>query len=132
MKQGLGADADPKVFDMTAFALRLTTAANGVSLLHGRTADGTWREVFGRPVIGVTNGVHMPTWIGPNVRGLLEAQGVYLTHETRMDVKRESRPDWGGASKLKDDELWKAHLAQKKALLEFAERRLREQRARHG
>lgn len=128
LKLGLGADGDSKVFDMTAFALRLTTAANGVSRLHGKTADKTWRKIFGRPVIGVTNGVHMPTWIGPRVRALLTKQA----RELPVDAPEGQRPDWQAAFNLKDEELWLAHKQQKKALIEFAERKLREQRARHG
>ena len=39
LKLGLDSIADKKVFDMTAFGLRLSRAANGVSLLHGKTAN---------------------------------------------------------------------------------------------
>mgnify|MGYP000293651899 CR=1 FL=1 len=39
LELGLGVDGDPKQFDMTAFALRTTCKANGVSQLHGRVAD---------------------------------------------------------------------------------------------
>ena len=75
LKLGLDSSGNPEVFDMTAFALRLTNAANGVSLLHGRTADKTWHKVAQRTVTGVTNGVHMPTWVGPEMRSLFEQLG---------------------------------------------------------
>lgn len=134
LKLGRGADGSSKVFDMTAFALRLSSQANGVSLLHGRTADGTWNEIAGYPVIGVTNGVHMPTWLGTSVRGLLESKGLQFQPETRVDVKKDEgdRPDWHGASALDDIALWDAHNTQKRATLAFIEERLREQHARHG
>lgn len=133
LKLGLGADADPKVFDMTAFALRHTTGANGVSLLHGQTADKTWRKIAGRKVLGVTNGVHMPTWLGPQVRTLLESNGAEFQFGTRIKVKEETgRPAWDSILKADDKQIWEAHKAQKVALLEFVERRLRTQHARHG
>ncbi len=134
LKLGLDADADPKVFDMTAFALRHTTGANGVSLLHGQTADKTWRKIAGRKVLGVTNGVHMPTWLGSQVKALFEAKGAEFKFETKLAIKgaEHGRPAWDVVLDLDDKQLWEAHKAQKVALLEFVEERLRGQHARHG
>jgi alpha-glucan phosphorylase-like protein len=72
---GLGVDNDPGQFDMTAFSLRLTSGANAVSRLHGQTANGTWHAVTQRPILGITNGVHGPTWIGQPIVQLLEGLG---------------------------------------------------------
>ncbi|HOC31250.1 MAG: glycosyltransferase family 1 protein [Armatimonadetes bacterium] len=133
LEMGLGADGDPGVFDMTAFALRNSRMANGVSLLHGQTADKTWREIAGFPVIGVTNGVHMPTWIGPEMKKVFAAQGAEFGEDTRMELTSgANRPTWEGISNVPDRDLWQAHLAQKRAMIEFAKRRLYVQHARHG
>lgn len=132
-KLALGADGDPNVFDMTAFALRHSNAANGVSLLHGETADKTWRKIFGKKVIGVTNGVHMPTWLGSEMRAVLENAGANFSRDTHVDLDiTEDRPNWAGAMKINDKELWEAHLMQKQQMVEFLRERLRTQHARHG
>ncbi len=123
LKKGLGADHDPNVFDMTAFALRHSRAANGVSLLHGETADATWREIAGYPVQGITNGVHMPTWLGPEIAA--------LSASPKVD-EGEDRPDWLGAFSIPDRDLWAAHQAQKQALIEFARAKIFRQQERHG
>lgn len=130
LKLGRGADADPGVFDMTALALRHTSRANGVSLLHGRTADKSWRAIHGRPIIGVTNGAHMPTWLGTEMGRLYGAAG--LTEKTALPEGNEERPDWTQAHNVNSEDLWEAHRAQKRRLIAWAQEHLFEMRARHG
>ncbi len=66
-------------FGMTQAALRLSRSANGVSARHGGVARTMWTELWpGRaaeaiPIGHVTNGVHVRTWMGPEMRGLLSA-----------------------------------------------------------
>ncbi len=118
------------IFDLTALALRLSRLQNGVSLLHGKTADGTWRKVAGQEVIGLTNGVHMPTWLGPEMRTLMERSGASFAERTNFDKLEQS--DWRGILKAPDEEVWAAHQAQKARLVAFANQRMFEQHARHG
>ena len=134
LKLGLDSHADTAVFDMTASALRQTKAANGVSLLHGKTADKTWRKVAGRKVIGVTNGVHMPTWIGPEMSDLFQTEGVCLDPVLMCFTTRgrNGRGRWADAESIDDEALWEAHLAQKRRLVAFARERLFQQHARYG
>lgn len=125
--------AGPGVFDMTAYALRHTSNANGVSLLHGNTADKTWRKAAGYPVVGVTNGVHMPTWLGPEIACLYASQNGNLDQATDLQVdEHQDRPQWPGAFHIPDEELWQAHQKQKASLIEWAQARLFAQHARHG
>jgi starch phosphorylase len=66
-------------FGLTPLALRVTAHANAVSKLHGEVAREMWAGLWpGRPVpIGhVTNGVHLGTWIAPELRELLRDAGV--------------------------------------------------------
>ena len=58
---------------MTAFVLRHAVAANAVSKLHAQTATETWQELAGHPIEAITNGVHVPTWMGRPVRRLIKA-----------------------------------------------------------
>ncbi len=53
-------------FNMTVGALRLSRAANAVSQLHAETARRMWAGVAGASEIqGITNGIHVPTWVDP-------------------------------------------------------------------
>jgi starch phosphorylase len=65
-------------FGVTQFALRLSRIANGVSARHGEVAREMWQELWPDrpvddvPITHVTNGVHIPTWIGGPMRELLD------------------------------------------------------------
>ena len=130
LELGVGVEGDRSEFDMTAFSLRLTRRANAVSQLHAATADATWRGVSPREIIGITNGVHMPSWIG-------HAMGETLSGSLRadldnLDAEGERGRFWERLDKLPTDELWETHQRQKLELAIFARRRLRNQFARHG
>jgi starch phosphorylase len=130
LELGVGVEGDRSQFDMTGFSLRLTRAANAVSQLHARTADATWREVAPQPIVGVTNGVHMPSWIG-------HAMGETLEHYVRadldnLDAEGERGSFWERLDQVPNDALWKSHQRQKLELAIFARGRLRNQFARHG
>jgi starch phosphorylase len=129
LDMGLGVDGDAGQFDMTAFALRSTSNANGVSKLHGRVANETWTPIVDHPVLGITNGVHAPTWVGRPMRKVLAELGGDLDHQER---EREADRFWERMNLVDDRDLWKAHLQQKAALQEYARIRLRRQFARHG
>ncbi len=64
---------DPAVFNMAVMGMRLAQRVNGVSELHGQVSrsmfTGLWPgfdddEV---PISSVTNGVHAPTWVAPEL-----------------------------------------------------------------
>ena len=112
---------------MTAFVLRHAVDANAVSQLHGRTATETWQELAGHPIGAITNGVHVPTWLGRPVRRLVKAAiGVALGEDL-------AGPEaLSGLGSLQDEELWAAHQQQKRELTGFLEGRLARQLARHG
>ncbi|MDK0522314.1 alpha-glucan family phosphorylase [Streptomyces sp. ML-6] len=64
---------EPGLFNMAVMGLRLAQRANGVSTLHGAVG----REMFAGlwpgfdpaevPITSVTNGVHAPTWVAPEI-----------------------------------------------------------------
>jgi len=112
---------------MTAFVLRHATGANAVSQLHGATATDTWQDLAGHPIDAITNGVHVPTWLGRPVRRLVQrAIGVPLG----VDMKGpDALATLGG---IDDEELWAAHQQQKREMAGFLEGRLARQFARHG
>lgn len=118
-------------FNLTALAVRTSSWANGVSKLNGKVASDMWRhlypEVEGDPIIGLTNGVHARTWLGPETQKLLRR---------RFDLHWEDRllstDGWSAIHDIPDKEVWSTHQAQKQRLGRFVRSRLREQYARHG
>jgi starch phosphorylase len=126
---GRGADGDPSQFDMTAFSLRLTMGANAVSQLHAETANGTWTTIPGHPILGITNGVHAPTWVGQPLSQLFETIGGDLDD---LDDEEPEGRFWERLDRISDEKLWDRHKEQKLALAYFARRRLLNQLARHG
>jgi starch phosphorylase len=128
LELGRGPTDDPDApFDMTAFVLRHAADANAVSRLHAVTATETWQELAGHEIRAITNGVHVPTWLGRPVRGVLQRAigmplGVDLAGAAPLDALDEMR----------DEDLWAAHLQQKREMIGFIEGRLARQFARHG
>ena len=126
---GLGVERDGSQFDMTAFSLRLTSGANAVSQLHGRTANATWQGVMPHEILGLTNGVHTPSWIGQPMRDALER---YTSADLDAMDDQPSERFWERISAIPDEDLWESHQRQKLELSIFARGRLRNQFARHG
>jgi starch phosphorylase len=124
---GRGMDNDANQFDMTAFSLRDTMGANAVSHLHAQTANSTWRDVPGHPILGITNGVHPPSWVGEPFRRLYEQIGGDLDN-----IDASDNPFWERIHDLPNNQVWEAHRRQKLELAFFCRRRLQSQFARHG
>ncbi|MFB7912942.1 alpha-glucan family phosphorylase [Streptomyces sp. NPDC056061] len=64
---------EPGLFNMAVMGLRLAQRANGVSTLHGQVSRemfaGLWPgfDAAEVPITSVTNGVHAPTWVAPEI-----------------------------------------------------------------
>jgi starch phosphorylase len=99
-------------FGLTPLALRLSAAANGVSELHGEVAREMWAPLWPgeEPRIGhVTNGVHLGTWLAPELEQLLRTVG----------VRPWAPPDegnWDATYQLDNTELWQVHASLKARL----------------
>ncbi len=94
-------------FVMTPLGIKMSRSANGVSRRHGEVARQMWQPLFPeRPVdtvpIGhVTNGVHLPTWMAPPTRELLDS------HLGDGWVTRAADPQtWAAVDDIPDAELW--------------------------
>jgi glycogen phosphorylase len=117
-------EAPDEPFGVTQVALRLSRAANAVSRRHGDVARAMWQPLWpgrasaGVPINHVTNGVHIPTWIGTPMRELLDRQ---LGHDWST---RASRPEtWAPVQEIPDDELWDARERQRAELVGFVRER---------
>src|SRR5262249_43572393 len=68
---------DPGVFNMAVMGIRLAQRVNGVSRLHGQVSRamfaGLWPgfDTSEVPIGSITNGVHTPTWVAPEMGALL-------------------------------------------------------------
>jgi starch phosphorylase len=125
-----GVDGDARQLDMTAMSLRLSNAANAVSKLHAVTANNTWQGLGNKQILAVTNGVHMPTWVGQPMGEVFRR---YLGAELdNVDARNVAERFWERTDQIPDMDLWEAHQRQKLELMIFARNRLRHQFARHG
>ncbi|MDD1677952.1 MAG: alpha-glucan family phosphorylase, partial [Methanomicrobiales archaeon] len=111
----LGADPkDPEnTFNMTALALRLSGRRNAVSREHQIVARKMWRPLWpGKeeeeiPLDYITNGVHLPTWLAPNMElALDERLGRFYSHW--LD-DHDSATIWELVHEIPDQLLWRAH-----------------------
>jgi starch phosphorylase len=103
-------------FGLTPLALRLSAYANGVSELHGEVAREMWLSVRPdgeQPIEHVTNGVHLGTWIAPELAGLLADAGVRVSAPPAWG-------DWDAARRVDRDELWRTHAALKQRVAQLA------------
>jgi len=118
-------------FCMTVLGLRIARRANAVSALHGEVSRAMWTGLFpGKtedsvPIGHITNGVHVPTWLAPQMFRLYDRHLGTGWHEH----SGESRI-WEGIENVDDGELWETHLSLKARLLEFVRRAALEQAER--
>jgi starch phosphorylase len=132
---GLGRDGGGyhEQFCLTVLGLRLSRRANAVSALHGEVSRSMWTGLYpGKPEdavpIGhITNGVHVPTWLAPQMFRL------YDRHLGTGWPQHSSEPrTWENIENVNDGELWETHLSLKSRLLEFVRRRAIEQSERRS
>ena len=124
---------DQEPFGVTQAALRMSRAANGVSRRHGEVARSMWQALWPEraadevPIGHVTNGVHVPTWVGGPMRGLLDR------HLGQDWTERVAEPElWSGAQEIPGDELWQARERQRRELIEFVRQRSTQDRLLRG
>ena len=118
-------------FVMTLVGLKLSRRANAVSSLHGEVSRAMWKGLVpGKseelvPIGHITNGVHVPTWLAPQMHKLYERHlgAGWQTHGS------EAR-SWQGIDEVDDAELWETHLSLKAQLIDFVRRRAIEQAER--
>ena len=111
-------------FGMTTFSLRMSRSANGVSRRHGAVAREMWRGLWPEraleavPITHVTNGVHLPSWVGAPMRRLLDR---HLGEDWRRQASDVAT--WEALDRVPDSELWAARREQRAELVEFVRER---------
>ncbi|GAA2644712.1 alpha-glucan family phosphorylase [Streptomyces vastus] len=119
---------EPNLFNMAVMGLRLGQRANGVSLLHGHVSremfSGLWPgfdpdEV---PITSVTNGVHAPTWVAPEVFRLGARQIGAQRTEDAMTVGASDR--WDAVAEIPDQDIWELRRVLREQLVTEVRKRL--------
>jgi starch phosphorylase len=122
-----------ETFCMTVLALKNSRHANGVSAIHGDISRRMWHTLWpGRqeaevPIGHITNGVHVLSWLAPQMNQLFETRLAqnWPTRMVHTDV-------WGKIAGIDDGELWETHQSLKMRLIRFIRRRLLLQAERMG
>jgi starch phosphorylase len=120
-------------FCMTVLGLKLSRRANAVSSLHGEVSRAMWTGLYPSraeeaiPIRHITNGVHVPTWLAPQMFRLYDRHLGAGWHEHSGEPQI-----WEGIEDVDDGELWETHLSLKSRLLEFVRLRAAEQAGRRG
>ena len=120
-------------FCMTVLGLKMSRRANAVSSLHGEVSRSMWTGLYpGRkedevPIGHITNGVHVPSWLAPQMFRLYDRHLGTGWHEHGSDAHI-----WDGIESVDDGELWETHVGLKARLLEFVRRRAVDSAARRG
>jgi starch phosphorylase len=120
-------------FSMALLGLRASAFANGVSRIHGAVSRDLWSQAWPNvpvdhiPIGSITNGVHLATWVGPEMGALYDrlTGGRWRTDPADPAV-------WEPLLAADDEELWHAHLHQRRRLLDEIERRMREEAVGRG
>ncbi|MFF9207042.1 MULTISPECIES: glycosyltransferase family 1 protein [unclassified Streptomyces] len=120
---------EPNLFNMAVMGLRLAQRANGVSLLHGRVSremfSGLWPgfDPEDVPITSVTNGVHAPTWVAPEVFRLGARQIGAQRAEDALTVGGSDR--WDSVADIPDQVIWDLRRDLREQLVTEVRQRLR-------
>jgi starch phosphorylase len=117
---------DPAVFNMAVMGMRLAQRVNGVSRLHGEVSrqmfTGLWPgfDTAEVPIGSVTNGVHAPSWVAPEILSLAQAG-----QAARADAApADDGYSWASAG-ADPARIWEIRSLLRGRLVEQARRRLR-------
>ncbi|MGH2693534.1 MAG: alpha-glucan family phosphorylase [Actinomycetota bacterium] len=124
-------DSETATFNMAVMGLRLAGRSNAVSKLHGVVSRSLFANMWPAvppdevPITSVTNGVHTPTWLGPEIAEVLGrrfAPGWAEGGEGR----------WVRVAEIPDAEVWRARERARERLVFFIRGRLKEQMLARG
>lgn len=112
-------------FSMAVLALKTSAYRNAVSRLHSEVSRNMfWRlwpdfPVHEVPILPITNGVHLPTWLHPDLAGLYDQ---YLAPGWREQYQDPAI--WAQVAEIPDEELWEIRRRRKRRLIAFIRERL--------
>jgi glycogen phosphorylase len=120
-------------FNMSVLGLRAANYRNGVSKLHGVVCRRMWHHLWPEmeekevPIISITNGIHVPSWISPQMARL------YDKHLGREWLSNHDDPSlWNNVEVIPDEEIWMARRWLKNKLINTLQDKARERWSRGG
>jgi len=126
MSFGLNPDAPQSGFNMTVLGFNLCEYRNGVSKKHAKVTQEIWKTLFNKesstkePIIGITNGVHLPTWLSDELQETLNS---LLGDGWRL--MQDEADIWLKIDELDDKRLWEIHYNNKIQMVNFIRERVR-------
>ncbi|MGH9131618.1 MAG: alpha-glucan family phosphorylase [Acidimicrobiales bacterium] len=124
-------EAPSAPFNMAVMGLRLAGRSNAVSKLHGRVSRQMFASLWPAldvdevPIDSVTNGVHAPTWVSPEISDL-------VTRAVLPSWDRADTEDWARVDTISDAQLWRAREQGRERLVGVVRSRLRSSMAVAG
>jgi glycogen phosphorylase len=109
-------------FGVSELALRTSRKANAVSKRHGEVARRMWQHLWpGAPVEQVpithlTNGVHLPTWMAPELQELLDRR-------LPRGWRQGDAASWAAVEGIPDGELWAVRNALRAQVVQYVRRK---------
>jgi len=120
-------------FNMTVLAMKMSSYRNAVSLLHGKVTRKMWHALWPNikgaevPIVHVTNGIHVPTWVAPEMAHLYEK---YLDRD--WIKKHDDIGVWERILEIPDDEIWAVRQLLKRKLMGAMRERAQKRWAENG
>ena len=119
-------ESDNAAFNMTVLGLRMANQRNGVSRIHGEVCRRMWHSLWPDvkeedvPISSVTNGIHVPSWVAPQMARLYEK---YLGPDW---LKKHDDPAlWERVMDIPDEEILAARRWLKHKLISYVQNRAR-------
>jgi len=126
-------EAHDEPFCMTVLGLKMSRARNAVSHIHSRVTREMWRKVWpGRdpecvPIGHVTNGVHIGTWLAPEMDRLYRR---WLGENWEQEMHDPSI--WERIDEVDAEELWEVNEMLRRRELDYVRDLVRRQFAARG
>jgi starch phosphorylase len=126
-------EGDDSKFWLPALAIRFSKYINGVSMLHAEVSRKMWHKIYPNlyqsevPIVGITNGVHLQTWMSKQLAGLfLRYIGPEYLHAS------EKKTVWANVPLIPDNEIWEAHKQRKEQMVSFIRQRIAQNQIARG
>ncbi len=127
LQLGINPEEPNAGFNMTVFALRMASFANGVSKKHGAVARKMWHVLWPDraeddvPITSITNGVHLRTWFEAK-----RLQSLLSQHLGTAWIEQQDQEGiWEGVRTIPDEALWAMHEARRASLIAVINERIR-------
>ena len=124
-------DPNSGSFNMAIMGFHLAGRANGVSELHGEVSRSLFSNLWPRitsdevPIGHVTNGVHTPSWLGPEMADV-------FNRRLAPGWAEGGNARWDRIGEVPDAELWRARERARERLVYFVRDRVRKSLEERG